>query len=312
MTHPRPFRFGVKFRRAESGAALAERARRIEAAGYSTLLLSDHFWDVLAPLPTAMAVAAATTTLRVGTNVLGNDFRHPVLLAKEIATIDVLSEGRFELGHGAGWMADDYRGAGMIMDSPGVRIERMAEAIEVMKALWRDGAVQHKGQHYSIDGLEGWPKPKQAGGPPILIGGGGRRILGIAARLADIVGINPIAASGVHDRATNHDGTPEATDRKLAWLREAGGDRFGEIEISMNAYVSEVTDEQGAAERILSARFDLPPEQAVKVPHGWVGPIEKIMDDLLAWRERWGVSYWVIQDESADDLTPLVAKLAGI
>ncbi len=312
MTHPRPFRFGVKFRRAESGAALAERARRIEAAGYSTLLLSDHFWDVLAPLPTAMAVAAATTTLRVGTNVLGNDFRHPVLLAKEIATIDVLSEGRFELGHGAGWMADDYRGAGMIMDSPGVRIERMAEAIEVMKALWRDGVVHHRGQHYSIEGLEGWPKPKQEGGPPILIGGGGRRILGIAARLADIVGINPIAASGVHDRATNHDGTPEATDRKLAWLREAAGDRFGEIEISMNAYVSEVTDEQGAAERILSARFDLPPEQAVKVPHGWVGPIEKIMDDLLAWRERWGVSYWVIQDESADDLTPLVAKLAGI
>jgi probable F420-dependent oxidoreductase len=311
MTDSRPFRFGVKFRRAQSGAALAERARRIEAAGYSTLLLSDHFWDVLAPLPTAMAAAAATTTLRVGTNVLGNDFRHPVLLAKEIATIDVLSEGRFELGHGAGWMADDYRAAGMTMDSPGIRIERMAEAIEVMKALWRDGAVAHRGQHYTIDGLEGWPKPKQAGGPPILIGGGGRRILGIAARLADIVGINPIAASGVHDRATNHDATPEATDRKLAWLREAAGDRFGEIEISMNAYVAEVTDERGAAERILSERFELPPQQAVEVPHGWVGPIEKIADDLLAWRERWGVSYWVIQDEVADSLTPLVAKLAG-
>jgi probable F420-dependent oxidoreductase len=311
MTDSRPFRFGVKFRRAQSGAALAERARRIEAAGYSTLLLSDHFWDVLAPLPTAMAAAAATTTLRVGTNVLGNDFRHPVLLAKEIATIDVLSEGRFELGHGAGWMADDYRGAGMTMDSPGIRIERMAEAIEVMKALWRDGAVTHRGQHYSIDGLEGWPKPKQEGGPPILIGGGGRRILAVAARLADIVGINPIAASGVHDRATNHDATPEATDRKLAWLREAAGDRFGEIEISMNAYVAEVTDERGAAERILSERFELPPQQAVEVPHGWVGPIEKIADDLIAWRERWGVSYWVIQDEAADNLTPLVAKLAG-
>jgi len=311
MTDPRPFRFGVKFRRAQSGAALAERARRIEAAGYSTLLLSDHFWDVLAPLPTAMAAAAATTTLRVGTNVLGNDFRHPVLLAKEIATIDVLSEGRFELGHGAGWMADDYRRAGMTMDSPGVRIERLAEAIEVMKALWRKGAVQHRGKHYAIDGLEGWPKPKQEGGPPILIGGGGRRLLGIAARLADIVGINPIAASGVHDRATNHDATPEATDRKLAWLREAAGDRFGEIEISMNAYIAEVTDEQGAAERLMSERFDLPPQQAVKVPHGWVGPIEKIVDDLLAWRERWGISYWVIQDEAADDLTPLVAKLAG-
>lgn len=311
MTDTRPFRFAVKFRRAATGEALARRARQIEAAGYSTLLLSDHFWDVLAPLPSAMAVAAATTTLRIGTNVLGNDFRHPVLLAKEVATVDLLSGGRFEFGHGAGWMADDYRRAGMQMDSPGVRIERMAEALEVMKALWREGAVNHRGKHYTIEDLEGWPKPLQPGGPPILIGGGGRRLLGVAARLADIVGINPIAASGIHDRATNHDATPEATDRKIAWLREAAGPRLDEIEISMNAYVSEVTDEKGAAERILSARFELPPAQAVHVPHGWVGPIEKIADDLLAWRERWGVSYWVVQDEAADDLMPLVAKLAG-
>lgn len=311
MPHPRPFRFGVKFRQAESGAALSERARKIEAAGYSSLLFSDHFWGVLAPLPAAMAVAAATTTLRVGTNVLGNDFRHPVVLAKEVATLDVLSGGRFELGHGAGWMAADYHQAGIEMDSPGVRIERMAEAIEVMKALWAPGSVDYKGTHYTLSGLEGWPKPQQPGGPPILIGGGGRRILGIAARLADIVGINPIAASGVHDQATNHDGTPEATDRKVGWLREAAGPRFDRLELSMNAYVAEVTEERGAAERLLSARFELPPEQAVKVPHGWVGSIEKIAEDLLAWRERWGTSYWIVQDENADELIPLVEKLTG-
>jgi probable F420-dependent oxidoreductase len=311
MSHPRPFRFGVKFRRAESGAALGERARQIEGAGYSSLLLSDHFWDVLAPLPAAGIAAAATSTLRVGTNVLGNDFRHPVLLAKEVATVDHLSGGRFELGHGAGWMADDYRQAGLQMDSPGIRISRMTEAIEVMKALWAEGPVHHEGTHYTIDGLEGWPKPAQQGGPPILIGGGGRRILGIAARLADIVGINPIAASGVHDRETNHDGTPEATDRKIGWLRDAAKDRLDEIEISMNAYVAEVTSEKGAAERIMSERFDMPPAEAVHVPHGWVGPIEKIAEDLLAWRERWGVSYWVVQDEVADDLSPLIKQLAG-
>ena len=246
MTDTRPFRFAVKFRRAATGEALARRARQIEAAGYSTLLLSDHFWDVLAPLPSAMAVASATKTLRIGTNVLGNDFRHPVLLAKEVATVDLLSGGRFELGHGAGWMADDYRRAGMQMDSPGVRIERMAEAVEVMKALWREGAVNHRGKHYTIEDLEGWPKPQQPGGPPILIGGGGRRLLGVAARLADIVGINPIAASGIHDRATNHDATPEATDRKIAWLREAAGSRLDAIEISMNAYVSEVAARSSA------------------------------------------------------------------
>ena len=142
MTDLRPFRFGVKFRRAQSGAALAERARQIEAAGYSTLLVSDHFWNVLAPLPTAMAIAAATSTLRVGTNVLGNDFRHPVLLAKEIATVDVLSDGRFELGHGAGWMADDYRGAGMTMDSPGVRIERAEFLIPVVFRVPKDEFVR--------------------------------------------------------------------------------------------------------------------------------------------------------------------------
>lgn len=311
MSRPNPFRFGVKYRRAEDFASLGERARRIEAAGYSTLLLSDHFWDVLAPLPTATAAAAATTTLRVGTNVLGNDFRHPVLLAKEVATIDRLSGGRFELGHGAGWMADDYRQAGMQMDSPGVRIERMAEAIGILKALWSEGPVHHRGPHYSIDGLDGWPKPRQPGGPPVLIGGGGRRILSIAARVADIVGINPIAASGVHDTETNHDARPEAADRKLGWIREAAGGRMDRLELSMNAYIAEVTTEKGAAERLMSARFELPPEQAVKVPYGWVGPIEKIVDDLLAWRERWGVSYWVVQDEVADDLAPLVAKLAG-
>jgi probable F420-dependent oxidoreductase len=311
MSADRRFRFGVKFRRAETGAALAERARRIEAMGYSTLLFSDHFWDVLGPLTGAMAAAAATTTLRVGTNVLGNDFRHPVVLAKETATVDRLSDGRFELGHGAGWMADDYDRAGMRMDRPAVRIDRMREALMIIKGLWGEGALDHQGAYYTIRGLEGHPKPLQPGGPPILIGGGGRRILGVAAEIADIVGINPIAASGVHDPATNHDGLPEATDRKLGWLREAAGERFDEIEISMNAYIAHVTEERGAAERLMSQRFDLPPEQAVTVPHGWVGPIEKIVEDLYAWRERWGASYWVVQDEAADELAPLVARLAG-
>lgn len=311
MTRTRPFRFGVKFRNAKDGAALAERARRIEGMGYSTLLLSDHFWDVLAPLPTAMAAAAATTTLRIGTNVLGNDFRHPVALAKEVATIDHLSGGRFELGYGAGWMAEDYRQAGIPMDTPGVRIERMAEALEVMKGLWGDGAVDYEGRHYSIRELDGRPKPVQPGGPPILVGGGGRRLLGVAARLADIVGINPIAATGVHDVATNHDASPVAMDRKLEWLREDAGPRFDAIEISMNAYIAKVTDDPDLPGRMMSERFDLPPEEAVKVPLGWVGAIDRIADDVLAGRERWGTSYWVVQDEAADELAPLVARLAG-
>jgi len=311
MAHPRRFRFGVKLRQADSYEALAERARRIEAAGYSTLLLSDHFWEVLAPIPTAAAVAAATRTLRVGTNVLGNDFRHPALLAKEIATLDVLSGGRVELGIGAGWRAEDYRQTGLPMDRPGLRIERLAESIEVLRGLWRGESFVHHGPHYRIDGLAGWPRPVQPQGPPILVGGGGRRLLGVAARQADIVGINPIAASGVHDSATNHDATPEATDRKLAWVREAAGARFETLELSMNAYLARVTEERGAAERLLSERFDLPPAEAVHVPYGWVGPIEAIAERLQGFRERWGVSYWVVQEEQAEALAPLVARLAG-
>lgn len=311
MTQQNAFRFGVKFRRTENFKTLTERARRIEALGYSTLLFSDHFWDVLAPLPTAAIVAAVTTTLRVGTNVLGNDFRHPAGLAKEAATIDMLSGGRFELGYGAGWMADDYRRIGIKMDSPGLRIERMNEAIEVMKGLWASGVFEYQGKHYSIEDLDGWPLPHRSGGPSLLIGGGGRKLFAVAVEHADIIGINPRAASGTHDTATNHDTSEAAIDRKIGWVREMAGDRISKLELSMNAYVAHVTEERGAAERLLSERFELPPAQAARVPHGWVGSIDKIADDLRKWRERWGISYWIVQDESADELAPLIAELAG-
>jgi len=301
----------VKFRRASSGAELAEQARRIEDMGASTLLLSDHFWDVLAPIPAALAVANATTTLRVGTNVLGNDFRHPVMLAKEAATVDVLSGGRFELGLGAGWMADDYAQAGMTMDSPGTRIDRMEEAVAVLRGLFGAETFDFEGKHYTVRGLDGMPKPLQKNGPPILIGGGGKKLLGIAARCADIVGINPVARSGTHDVETDNDATAEATDRKVEWVRRAAGDRFDELELSMNAYLAVCTEERGASERLKSERFRLPPEVARDVPHGWVGSFDRVRDDLLAWRERWGISYWVIDVEVAEDFAPLIAKLAG-
>jgi probable F420-dependent oxidoreductase len=311
VAHPRKFRFGVKLRRASSIEELAAQARRIEDLGCSTLLLSDHFWDVLAPMPAALAVANATSVLRVGTNVLGNDFRHPVLLAKEVASVDVLSGGRFELGLGAGWMADDYARSGMRMDSPGVRIERLEEAVAVLRGLFGEGPVDFRGKHYRIRGLDGTPKPRQKNGPPILIGGGGQRLLGVAARCADIVGINPVARSGVQDVETDHDASAEATDRKLEWLRRAAGERFDALELSMNAYVAVRTDERGASERLKGERFRLPPDVARQVPHGWVGSLDAIRDDLLAWRERWGISYWVLDVAVAGEFGPLIAKMAG-
>jgi probable F420-dependent oxidoreductase len=311
VAHPRAFRFGVKVRRASSFEELAAQARRVEDVGWSTLLFSDHFWDVLAPIPAAMAVANATSVLRVGTNVLGNDFRHPVLLAKEAATVDVLSGGRLELGLGAGWMADDYTRAGMAMEPPRMRIERLEEAVAVLRGLFGEGPVDFQGKHYAVRGLEGTPKPRQKNGPPILIGGGGQRLLGVAARWADIVGINPVARSGVHDLETDRDASADATDRKLAWLRRAAGERFAALELSMNVYLAVRTDERGASARLKSERFRLPPELAREVPHGWVGSLEAIRDDLLAWRERWGISYWVLDAAVAGEFAPLVSKLAG-
>ncbi|MEY2456691.1 MAG: hypothetical protein QOK06_1785, partial [Acidimicrobiaceae bacterium] len=201
MGHARTFRFGVQCSSppAVSAGSWAALARRCEELGYATLTVADHFDDQLAPVPAIMAAADATTTLRVGALVFGNDYRHPVVLAKEAATLDVLSGGRFELGLGAGWMSSDYERAGMTLDRPGVRIDRMVEALEVITRLWADEPCSFRGEHYAVEGLDGLPKPVQRPRPPILIGGGGRRVLTVAAEWADIIGINFALAKGVID-----------------------------------------------------------------------------------------------------------------
>jgi len=174
MAHPRRFRFAVQVSTASSGDDWAAQARRYEDLGFSTLFLPDHFGDQLAPIPAMMAAADATTELKVGALVFDNDYKHPVVLAKEIATIDVLSGGRVEFGLGAGWMNSDYIQSGIPKDRDGVRIARMAEGLEVMKGLWADGPFSFSGAHYTISGLDGLPKPVQRPHPPILIGGWGR------------------------------------------------------------------------------------------------------------------------------------------
>src|SRR3954454_18343105 len=191
MAHPRKFRFGVQLMNAKDGTDWAEQARRAEALGYSTLFLPDHFGDQLAPLPAMMAAADATMTLRVGALVHDNDYKHPVVLAKEVATVDLLSGGRVEFGIGAGWMTTDYEQSGIPKDRDGVRIAKMVEALDIYRGLWAPGPFSFKGEHYTIDGLDGPPKPVQQPHPPILIGGGGPKVLRIAAQHADIVGINP-------------------------------------------------------------------------------------------------------------------------
>ncbi|MGI8662826.1 MAG: TIGR03621 family F420-dependent LLM class oxidoreductase [Acidimicrobiales bacterium] len=312
MAHPRTFRFGIQLTSGESADDWATKARRVEELGYSTLFLPDHFGDQLAPLPAMMAAADATTDLRVGCLVHDNDYKHPVVLAKEIATVDVLSGGRVEFGIGAGWMNTDYSQAGIPKDRDGVRIARMAEALEIYRGLWGDGACSFTGEHYAITALDGLPKPVQRPGPPILIGGGGPKVLGIAGRLADIVGINPALPAG----EINLDAGPEMlagrVDQKLSWVRDAAGERFAELELNALVFFARITDDKASAVGNLAGLLGMQLDDVADSPYfAFVGTVEEICDNLRAARERWGISYFCLQSAAMEAIAPVVAQLAG-
>ena len=247
MPRSRPFRFAAQLSSPPDGTARswAEQARQVEDLGYSALLMPDHFGDQLAPVPALAAAAAATTTsLRMGALVFGNDYRHPVVLAKEAATLDVLSDGRFELSLGAGWMRSDYDQAGMTYDHPAVRVDRLEEAIKVVQGLLRtEGPFSFHGEHYEVLAHSLAPRPVQKPGPPLIVGGGGKRVLSIAARHADIVGINVNLREGTGGAETAADATPERTRQKVAWVKEAAGDRFEDIELNSLIGFVMVTDD---------------------------------------------------------------------
>jgi probable F420-dependent oxidoreductase len=318
MTQLRPFRFGVHTSDAADGATWAAAARRYETLGFSSLLVRDHFDDQLAPIVAMTAAACATTTLRVGCLVFDNDYRHPVLLAKEMATVDVLSGGRVELGIGAGWMGSDYEEAGLAYDPPAVRVDRMIEAVQIIKALHGDDAVDFKGEHYTIKGHNALPKPAQRPHTPILIGAGGKRMLTFAAREADIIGLNPKNLGNDNWAATNvGDATDEATDRKVGWIRAAAGSRFDAIELSIVVpFIIETDDRTGMAEGIAAG---LPPTggevataaRVLESPYVLLGTLDEMAATLEARRERWGISYIVFNADSVDAAAPLVERLAG-
>jgi probable F420-dependent oxidoreductase len=309
--HPRRFRFGIQCSGPLPGTTWQETARRIEAMGYSTLFVPDHFGDQLAPI-TALSVAAeATTDLRVGALVFDNDYRHPVTLAMEMATLDLLSSGRVELGLGAGWMATDYEQAGLPYDRPGVRVDRFEEALAVLRGMFAEGPFDHVGEHYRITGLDGRPTPHTPGGPPLLIGGGGRRVLSIAARHADIVGVNPNLREGAITAATALDALAGPTDEKVRWVREAAGDRFGSLELNVLSFAASVTDDLDGFAGFLGELFGAPPEEVLEAPTVVAGSVEQIVDRLLTRRDRWGFSYYVFQVDAAETMAPIVARLAG-
>jgi probable F420-dependent oxidoreductase len=312
MPHPRPFRFGVQLSSAGSAADWAGLAREAESLGYSTLFIPDHFGDQLAPAPALAAAAAATTELRVGTLVLDNDYRHPVITAMDMATVDLLSGGRLELGIGAGWMASDYEQSGIAMDDAATRVDRLAEGLTVLKGLFAPGPFSFQGKHYRIAELDGQPRPVQQPHPPFIVGGGGPRVLALAAREADIVGVNPAIRSGRADRAASHDGAAAVTDRKLGWVREAAGERYADLELQMLLFACVITDDRAGTIEAMAPLFGLSPEDVDDYPHAWVGSVDQIADDLVARRERWDVSYLVVQGPDAmRAAAPVVARMAG-
>jgi len=310
MGHPRKFRFGVQVSKAASAQDWAALARKAEDLGYSTLFLPDHFGDQFAPVPALMAAAAATTELRVGALVFDNDFRHPVVLAKEVATLDILSGGRVEFGLGAGWMTTDYEQSGIPKDRDGVRIARMAEALEVCRGLWSEGPFRFEGTHYTITDLDGQPKPVQQPHPPVLIGGGGPKVLRFAAQHADIVGINPRLTAGAVTAETGQDARASVVDEKLQWVKEAAGERFDDLELNILVFFATITDDARGMAGGLASAFGVTADEVLEVPYAWFGTVEQICDKLEAARARWGTSYFVLQGDM-HAMAPVVARLAG-
>ncbi|HEV7723390.1 MAG TPA: TIGR03621 family F420-dependent LLM class oxidoreductase [Iamia sp.] len=311
MAHPRPFRFGVQLSSAPDAATWAGLARQAEDLGFSTLFMPDHFGDQLSPVVALQAAADATTTLRVGTLVFDNDYRHPVVLAKDCATLDVLSGGRLELGLGAGWMTSDYVQSGIPMDEPKVRVDRMVEAIAVLKGVFGPDPFSYQGEHYTLAGYDGLPKPVQEPHPPLLIGGGLKRVLSFAAREAQIVGVNPTIPNGQVDVDAARSGTATLTDQKIEWIKTAAGDRFADIELNALHFATIVTDDRAGTIEMMAPLFGIGPDEVADYPHALIGTVDEICADLEARRERWGFSYVVIQGDSMEPFAPVVAKLAG-
>lgn len=308
---PRPFRFGVQLDGPADAVGWVDQARRVEDLGYSTLTMPDHFTDQLAPMPALSAAAAATSTLRIGALVFDNDYKHPAVLAKELATQDVLSVGRVEIGLGAGWMESDYRATGIAYERPGVRIDRFEEAVAVIKGAMADGSFSFAGQHYTITDYDARPKPLQRPHPPLLIGGGGQRVLSIAAREADIVGINGNLAAGAVGAEAIASMTLDAVVDKVAIVREAAGQRFADLELNIRAFMVRVTDDAAGHIASVAGMLQVEDSMVAESPFALFGTTSAIADTLRRRREELGFSYVIVGAEDIEAFAPVVAALAG-
>jgi probable F420-dependent oxidoreductase len=305
----RPFRFGVQSRSVGPREEWLATVRRVDALGYDTIMWPDHFVRGLEPVAALAAAAIATERLRLCGFVFANDFRHPVVLATAAATIDVLTGGRLELGIGAGWLKEEYDRSGIPFDPPGVRIARLEEAVSLLKRLLSGEETSFAGAFYAVDGLRLPVQPVQRPHPPIVIGGGSRKILSLAAREADVVGITTRALpDGSKDAA---DMTAAATARKIAWVREAAGERFDRIELNTICPTVEVTPDRRAAAERLAAQLPVSAAEILESPAVLLGSVEEIAETLLRRRERFGFSSIVVLEPVMEAFAPVVERLRG-
>ena len=308
----RPFRFGVNTWGAGPRAAWTDNARKVEGLGYSVLTVPDHLSDFLAPIPALAAAAHATKDLRVGTMVLNNDLRHPVLVAREAATLDLLSDGRLELGLGAGHMKTEYDQAGLTFDPGGTRVERLAEAVVIVKGLLSGELYTFSGRHYRVTGHRIHPLPVQRPHPPVVVGGNAPRLLALAGREADIVGLTGISFRQGGTQPDVSAWKTAAVDQRLAIVRESAGARYDHLELNALVQRVVVTDDRHRAAHELAKRWpSLSAEDLLESPYLLIGSVGQMAEDLRARRERWGISYYTTFEPYLDALAPVVNRLAG-
>jgi len=311
VPHARRLRFAVQLLGAPDGSAWASLAKKAEELGFDVVSLPDHLGEQFAPLPALTAAACATTRLRLSMFVLANDMRHPGVLAKEVATLDVLSGGRVELGLGAGWDQGEYAALGIPFDRPSVRIARLEESVRAIRALLAGEAVSAQGDHYRLQGLSVRPGPVQPGGVPIVLGGGGRKMLSLAGRLGDIVSV-ATENNGRNDPSVLGPGLRRsAVADQVSWVRQAAGGRFDQIELNLRVRMASIGCDREAEARTAAEGTDCSADDLLGSPFFLLGRVDEVADQLLRTRDELGISYFTVSQRHMDEMAPVVARVAG-
>jgi probable F420-dependent oxidoreductase len=305
------FRFGAGSAPVDSQDKFAASCRHVESLGYDLLTFPDHVESELGPIAAVTAAALATTRIRIGTKVLANDFRHPAILARELATIDILSGGRLDIGIGAGGRKSDFDRTGLPYDTNGIRISRLMESVAIIKGLLANETFSYEGKFYRVEGAIGQPRPVQKPHPPFVIGGGRQRILSFAAREADIVSFNMDLSQGGRGPIASASMSDDKTQEKLNWVREAAGARMDQLELQIQLYGLAIAQDRSAAAAKMGQAWDLPVETILSSPHFLIGELDEVCDELERRRRDLGISMFTVSAGAIDDFAPVVERLSG-